>query len=355
VIVFPSIDHNLTPQGHPAFEAVEFTVWGLPAGAITPSSAFTPADPWVLGKLERIYAQGWQANNCSTLESDDHASVWQFLDASNNPVNVQFVAIYANESVLLTPFTSLFDDRNLPNAEVNSCFNSGTYFCSDDAEIDGVATSSAIQGCIDPACAPPPPPSQNLCSYTKGGYAGRGAPGQLFNNNFTSVFLGGLTIGINDGAGPLHNAVWQGNSSGKANLKTYLTSSAGSTSGLLTVDYLNATSTTGGQLPRQVATLMLNVGFSSAGVTPTGFGSQHLCNLVAGSQINNFTLTATQAAALNSKTVNDILADANAALASGILPNYVSSFGNLNELVTALNESFDNCTPSSFATLYLCQ
>ena len=37
-----------------------------------------------------------------------------------------------------------------------------------------------------------------------------------------------------------------------------------------------------------------------------------------------------------------------------MLPAYVGSAGDLNELVTALNESFDNCTASKFAEAFLC-
>ena len=36
------------------------------------------------------------------------------------------------------------------------------------------------------------------------------------------------------------------------------------------------------------------------------------------------------------------------------LPAYVGSFGDLNQLVTALNQSFNNCDVSSFAESYLC-
>jgi hypothetical protein len=60
-----------------------------------------------------------------------------------------------------------------------------------------------------------------------------------------------------------------------------------------------------------------------------------------------------QAAPLNGKSVSDVLADANNALCGNGLPSYVGSFGDLNQLVTALNESFDNCKVSSFATAYL--
>jgi hypothetical protein len=199
----------------------------------------------------------------------------------------------------------------------------------------------------------------DYCSYTKGGYAGPGAPGQLFNNNFLSVFLGGLTIGIEDNAGSKHDGSWAATSTGQSSLKTYLTSSASGPSTALTADTDNATSTSGGQLPRQTATLTLNVGFDQAGVSggtdPANFGDLKLCNLVAGSAVGSWTLTAAQAAALNGIAMSQVLTDANNALGGNGLPAYVGSFGDLNQLATALNESFDNCNVSDFATTYLCK
>ena len=78
-----------------------------------------------------------------------------------------------------------------------------------------------------------------------------------------------------------------------------------------------------------------------------------LCSLVEGSVINAFTLTAPQAAALNTQSVANVLAAANQALGGNGL-SYSLSFGDLNQLVTALNESFDNCVAKPFATANLC-
>ena len=198
------------------------------------------------------------------------------------------------------------------------------------------------------ACELPPPPPPSFCTYTKGGYAGPGAPGQLFNSNYLIVFPSGLTVGVADGAGPKHNASWTANATGQSTLKTYLTSAAGGPSTALTADTTNATSTSGGQLPRQTAALTLNAGFAN------GFGNLKLCNLTDGTAIGSWTLTAAQAAALNGTSVSGVLTNANNALGGNGLPSYAGSFGDLNELVTALNESFDNCTPSAFSA-YLCQ
>jgi hypothetical protein len=201
---------------------------------------------------------------------------------------------------------------------------------------------------VNVSCAAPPPPPPSFCTYTKGGYAGPGAPGQLFNSTYLIAFPTGLTVGIADGGGPKHDASWTGNAAGQSALKTYLTSAAGGPSTALTADTSNATSTGGGSLPRQTAALRLNVAFGG------GFGGLKLCNLVNGTAIGSFTIDGTQAAALNGTSVSGVLADANGALGGNGLPAYVGSFGDLNQLVTTLNESFDDCTPSAFAP-YLCQ
>jgi len=219
--------------------------------------------------------------------------------------------------------------------------------------VDLDATANAAVACEQQNQGPP-----NVCTYTQGGFQGGGVPGQLYANNYQIVFPGGLTIGINDGVGPMHNASWTGNSTGQSALKTYL--GGGGPSGALTADTSNATSTSGGALARQTAALTLNMAFGikTVGGTPTvdtsGFGGLQLCNLTAGSTIGSWTLTGAQAAALNGTPVSGVLTGANNALGGNGLPVYAGSFGDLNQLVTALNESFDNCTANAFATANLC-
>ncbi len=228
------------------------------------------------------------------------------------------------------------------------------FVCVDGVDLDDGADAGV-------GCEVQPPQLPNACTYTKGGFAGgQGVPSQLYDDNYLTTFSSGLTIGIEDGADPKHDAEWAATATGKANLKTYLNSSPGGPNTALTADTADATSTSGGQLPRQTAALTLNVGFGIklVGDVPTvdtsGFGDLKLCNLAEGSVINALTLTATQAALLNGQSVSNVLAAANKALGGDGL-SYSLSFGNLNELVTALNESFDNCTASAFATANLCQ
>lgn len=222
--------------------------------------------------------------------------------------------------------------------------------------VTGVDLDAAANAGV--SCELPPPSLPNACTYTKGAYGATcngGNPGCLFDTNYPIVFSGGLTIGIVGASN--HDATWTATVPGPGDLKTYFTSAATGPSTALTVDTLNATSTNGGSLPRQTAALTLNIGFAigSDNTVGTGdLGSLKLCNLAEGSPVGTFTLSATQAAALNGKSVSDVLTDANNALGGNGLPSYVGFFGDLNQLVTALNESFDNCTASSFAVANLC-
>jgi hypothetical protein len=208
-------------------------------------------------------------------------------------------------------------------------------------------------------CAQVGPPSAcsfndgDYCTYAHGAYAGPGAPGTLYNNNFLTVFTSGLTIGV-VGADPLHDAKWNATTTGRANLKTAL--GGGGAPGPLTADTVDATSISGGTLSRATAALTLNIRFNAAGIngTHTNLGSLTLCNLAGGSVIGSWTLTAAQAAGLNGKTISQVLADANNALGGNGLPSYVGSFGDLNQLVGTLNDSFASCTVSAFATNHLC-
>jgi hypothetical protein len=200
----------------------------------------------------------------------------------------------------------------------------------------------------------------DYCTYDRGngnnqGYSGTtGTAGTIYNNNYLTAFPTGLTIGI---VGAPHDASWTDDAAGRTALKTYLNSAPAGPPTFLTADTSNATSTSGGILSRRVATLALNIGFNALpGVNGTkhNFGSLTLCNLVEGSMIGSWTLSGTQAAGLNGKTISQVLADANIALGVPPGPPVYGTYGNLNELVNQLNLSFDSCTVSAFPTSYLC-
>lgn len=196
----------------------------------------------------------------------------------------------------------------------------------------------------------------DYCSYTQGGYGQvnprtgqpSGAPAVLLSNNFASVYPSGVEVGI-VGAGGFSMKFTSASA-----VAAYLP--AGGTAAALTVDLNNPTSTSSGVFGGQVLTLQLNVDFSDAGVTSNvsgKLGDLKFANLAATSQLNSWTLNAVQAAALNGKTVRQVLVNANTTLGGGALPAYVGSISDLNQLVTWLNESFDNCVPTAGAINYL--
>ncbi|HEV8416616.1 MAG TPA: hypothetical protein VGQ49_23680 [Bryobacteraceae bacterium] len=101
--------------------------------------------------------------------------------------------------------------------------------------------------------------------------------------------------------------------------------------GALTASATNPTSgTSAGVFAGQVLALQLNVqleGFGSLVLTGTG-------------------------TSFDGKTVADVLAAANLALAGGALPSGFT-YSSLNDLVDALNNSFDGCVAGSWATAHL--
>jgi hypothetical protein len=91
----------------------------------------------------------------------------------------------------------------------------------------------------------------------------------------------------------------------------------------------------GGGLASQTTALTLNLTFNS------GYGNLKLCSFVAGSTFKNAgtPIDGTTAAALNGKTISQVIAAANAYLGGRALP-YGLSAADLNELIAALNLAF---------------
>jgi hypothetical protein len=90
-----------------------------------------------------------------------------------------------------------------------------------------------------------------------------------------------------------------------------------------------------------VLALQLNVDFSDAGVI--GGSTGNLGDVV----LND------PASPLNGKTVRQILTIANTALGGGSVASYGVTITSLNTLVDSLNQAFDNCQASAWATTYL--
>jgi hypothetical protein len=181
------------------------------------------------------------------------------------------------------------------------------------------------------------PSDKGFCTYTKGGYAGNGFPAAIFAANYTSVFPNGLTVGIDDGNGPRHHIFFSSDANGMDAIRDFLTSPAGGASSALPTDMVNPHTTPSGNLPEQVVALTLNIEFSGTASMPAGFGDLKLKG------------TGTS---LDGATVSTILAIANNALGGAGLPAGYT-FSQLNDLITNLNESFDNCTESDWAKQHL--
>lgn len=202
----------------------------------------------------------------------------------------------------------------------------------------------------------------DFCTYPssdwKVGQNGDTTPDVLLADHFDAVFPDGLTIGIDDGAGSQHSAKW----TAVNKLQVWLAGGGIGASGPLTEDTLNATSTSGGDLARSAGALTLNVAYSAAddytGLPGNHFGDLVVCSLAEGVVIDAapgpvWTVTATQAAAVNGQTVQQVLDATNIALAGGVLP-YGLSYQELNQLLAALNGAFQSCEVRSFASLFLC-
>ncbi len=173
------------------------------------------------------------------------------------------------------------------------------------------------------------------CTFTQGGWGAppHGTnPGALLAADFStvypaSVYPAGLIIGYTS----QHTMTF----ASALVIQDYLP--AGGKPKALTADY--PTSTSSGVFGGQVLTLELNVDFGNAGLFPD---PGIVGNLVLSNTGTSF----------DGQTVSDVLAVANQALGGGPLPaDYTIS--SLNDLVTLLNQGFDNCLPSGWVQSHL--
>lgn len=115
---------------------------------------------------------------------------------------------------------------------------------------------------------------------------------------------------------------------------------AGGPAAALTASLTNPTSTAAGVFGGQLTALRINVDFSAAGVT-VGPGGPVGAVRIIGTNTS-----------LDGLTVAETLAVAKAALGGGALPAGMTVV-NLNDLVTDLNEAFDNGIQSVWARNHL--
>ncbi len=211
----------------------------------------------------------------------------------------------------------------------------------------------AVQASASSSVAVDTPKPAGFISYTQGAYGAEPNghnPASLLASNFGTYFLYGLLIG----AQPQYNAQW----TSQAAVQAFLP--AGGPSRRLTANLVNPTTTAGGTLAGQVTALTLNVVLGQAGLFSPYPG---IGNLV----YNNPTDSND---ALNGYTVSQILAVANTALGTGVYPagygttttatnphtgvtTTTIDLSPLNDLITLLNESWDNGTQSAWATTHL--
>lgn len=160
-------------------------------------------------------------------------------------------------------------------------------------------------------------------TYTQGGWGATPAgnnPGTVLANNFGAVFPNGVVVG------------W----ASKYTLKFTSASAirnflpAGGAPKALKVTAINPTTSAAGVFAGQVLAAKLSVSFSAAGITTPGLGS---LKVAAGYP-------------LAGETVSQVLALAEKALGGGGLPSGVS-FSVLNDVVTRINENFDNGTTNN--------
>jgi hypothetical protein len=186
-------------------------------------------------------------------------------------------------------------------------------------------------------------PDNKYCTYSKSSYSGSGAGSGILNNHYVGVFPQGLEIGDYDtsnGNSAPNGLLWQSSSTGKNNLKTFL-SGGSSTGTAFTSDASNPTSGNGGGiLARETAALALNVAFNDAGFAGSiwsGFGN--LIFIQSGKSLSGL-------------SVRQIITVADAALAGSPLPAGYS-FSSLQSLVADLNLSFCGCDQSNWSQSHI--
>jgi hypothetical protein len=201
--------------------------------------------------------------------------------------------------------------------------------CVIGVELDATANAAVV-------CDTAPPVTPDVCTHTQGGWGGPpngNNPASLLANNFSSVYPGrSVEVGI------LGNSGYSMRFRSSSAVGAYLP--AGGQAAALNADLVDPTKSSSGVFGGQVLALQLNTDFNHAGLThDPSFASLILCN------------TGTS---LDGSSVAQILAAANTALGGGALPaGYTAK--TLNDLVTRLNESFDECSASTFAAANLCR
>ena len=283
----------------------------------------TPAMKYVNASavLTDLAEPGIDPNNPNLVDFSNRHLSFSFTSSTANPVTFQFTDSMflpgSSSSKTLNYSGTLCLNASTPCGQKFSWDNFAHLVGSDSSKTDFWYPYWVEIYTGD--CTPMP-----YCTYTQGGYGGPGAPFKLMKANFpliaspTSDGLGGFTIGSGS------NILMFGSPSAVQN---YLP--AGGKPGVLPHP---------GVFGGQVLTLSINVYLSNGNGTPSSFGNLLLCN----------------SGALNGTPVAQVLQDANVVLGGGPLPSYVTSISGLNDLVTNLNQAFDDCNATGWANTHLC-
>ena len=175
------------------------------------------------------------------------------------------------------------------------------------------------------------------CTFTQGGWGGDPNghnPASLLADNFATVYPSGVEIGIPGGSG--FSMIFTSSTA----IGVYLPATG--TGNALNTDLVDPATSSSGVFGGQVLALELNVDFSAAGLPHNDdpkIGDLKLCN------------TGTS---LDGMTISQILGIANSVLGGGSLPSGFT-LSDMNDLITDLNESFDNCNPDAWAQEHICR
>jgi hypothetical protein len=175
--------------------------------------------------------------------------------------------------------------------------------------------------------------SRTYCTFTQGGWGAAPSgnnPGTILANNFSSVYPGGFVeVGISGTSG------FSMKFTSSTAVEKYLP--AGGQANALAKDYTNPTKIESGVFGGQVLALQLNVDFDDKLVIGDGL-SPAFGDLVFHDTDPMF----------DGKTVREVLDVANLALGGALPAGYAIRGGtaNLNDIVSSLNQGFDNCNPS---------
>jgi HYR domain-containing protein len=332
--------------------------------ACDPSPTLTFADVTTLGSCPQAYSV------TRTWTATDHCANQSTASQTINMVDTTPPTLVcpANQTILTGPgpvtFTTTATDAcdAAPiitfNPPSGSTFPLGTTIVSCEAK-DSCGNTTVCHFNITMTSSPGFG-NGSFCTLSQGAFGNRGSYGYtaVLSPNFSTLFPSGVTVG--------HVGNYHITFTSATAVEVYLP--ANGNASVLTGNLLNPTTTSARVFGGQVLTLRLNRDLSSAGITPTGFGSVMLCHLVDdAAEDTALNLTAPQAAALNGQTINQVLADAENVLGgSGALSAHGLSVSQLNALVSLLNLSFEATFTdaggmfhpcggiSAFASVHLC-